>query len=164
MKNTKQDRSIIEGFYLVYLSIGLIWLQSVYGKIVGGKFVATLDIVLKKFASENPYLPVKTFLENIAIPNAETFAALTITGELFAAVSLIITSGAILTNTKHSEPAKYILLLGMLTGALLNIIFFLSAGWTSPSTWSINALMAALQIIGAVTMAKNIKYNRSRSV
>lgn len=156
---TKQPAldAIQTGFYLIFFATGLIWLYSIYGKFVSGTFVSGLGKTLTFFASKNPYPFVKEFLLNTAIPNSQIFAVFTMAGELFAAVSLIYSVVVIIRNRGQVEFAQQLLFCGLVIGCLLNIIFFFSAGWTSPSTWSINALMALIQTVGAASLYKNLQ-------
>ncbi len=154
---TNTPKQIINGFYLVYFAVGLIWIQSVYGKIAGGMFVNSLKMILTSFAENNPYPWVKYFLQNIAIPNSYLFAILTMVGEAFTAFSLVVATLVIIKTSNRSKSAKILLTGGLATGALLNTIFFFSAGWTGPATWSLNALMAVVQIIGIFTLVQDLK-------
>ncbi|MBI2593078.1 hypothetical protein HYW44_00340 [Candidatus Daviesbacteria bacterium] len=134
--------------YLIFASIGFIFLRSGYGKISEGKFVGSLGETLAKFASKNPYPLVKNFLEQTAIPNSEVFGLLTMYGEVFAGISITLTSIYLLFVSKGSRAGYMILGAGFLTGAFLNAVFWLSAGYTSASTESLNLIMLAVQIIG----------------
>lgn len=141
-------------FLLILLAIGLLWLKSSYGKITGGTFVDGLGKTLTMFASKNPHPWYKDFLTNVAIPNSTIFGLLTMWGELLAA--LAICGGVILLIVNSgSKLPKVILALGLVGGTLLNVIFWLAAGWTSASTDSLNLLMAIVQAIAAFAVAKS---------
>lgn len=144
-------------FLWVLLAIDFIWLRSSYGKFTGGTFVQNLGKTLEKFASENPYPWFKGFLQDTAIPNSEIFGSLTMYGEVFAAVSILIVTLYYLTNQKNSSLLNLLLLLGLLTGAFLNGIFWLASGWTSPSTDGLNLLMFVIQVIGIIYLVKSKK-------
>lgn len=135
---------------LLILINGLIWLRSSFGKVTGGTFVAALGETLGKFAGKNPYPLVKDFLQNTAIPNSQIFGLLTMWGELLSA--LAITGGVIylITNPKGHKTVVSIVALGLLGGMFFNVVFWLAAGWTSPSTDSLNLLMFATQVIALV--------------
>lgn len=134
--------------YLIFALIGFIFLRSGYGKVSGGKFVGGLGETLTKFASNNPYPPVKSFLEQIAIPNSGIFGFLTMYGEVFAGISLMGVSVYLLFAAKSPRASYLILGAGLLVGCFLNLVFWLSAGYTSASTESLNLVMLAVQIIG----------------
>lgn len=135
--------------YLIFASIGFIFLRSSYGKFAGGKFVSTLGDTLTKLASKNPYPWYKAFLQDIAIPNSTIFGILTMWGELFAGVTLLCLSIYLLVQKKSTKLVYMLLCGGFIVGAFLNLIFWLAAGYSSPSTESLNLVMFLVEIIGA---------------
>lgn len=141
-------------FLLILISNGFIFLRSGYEKLEGGQFVSSLPQTLTKFSSKNPYPLFKSFLENTAIPNSTTLGYLTMYGEIFAGLSIILCSLYLLITKKLTKHVLFILLLGLLTGAFLNAIFWLAAGWTSPSTDGLNLIMFITQVIGSLTILK----------
>lgn len=143
-------------FLFVIFIVGLIWIRSGYGKLTGG-FVGTLDKALMKFASENPYPFIKGFLNTIAIPNHLIFSVLTQWGELFTGLSLIICSVILIVYPKVNKFFLIVLSLGLLVGAILNLTFWFSAGWMSPSTDGLNLLMFAIEAIALFVVFKKIK-------
>lgn len=135
---------------IILLSVGLLWLRSSIGKFTGGTFVNSLGGTLTKAADKNPYPWFKQFLTNVAVPNSQLFGNLVLWGELLSAIA--ITAGAILLLI-NPHPARLVVslfILGLVGGVLLNIIFWLGFGYTSPSTESLNLLMAVVQIIGII--------------
>lgn len=134
--------------YLIFAILGFIFLRSGYGKFAGGTFVATLGETLEKMASKNPYPFYKDFLTNTAIPNAQTFAQLTMWGELFAGMVLLTVPISLLVIKNPTKLAYILLGAGFLTGAFLNATFWLAAGHTSPSADGLNLVMFFSQIIG----------------
>lgn len=135
--------------YLIFVSLGFIFLRSSYGKFTGGKFVSTLGDTLTKLASKNPYPWYKTFLQDTAIPNSTIFGFLTMWGELFAGVTLLCLSIYLLVQKKSNKLVYMLLCAGFIVGAFLNLIFWLAAGYTSPSTESLNLVMFLIEVIGA---------------
>lgn len=152
MKSNQHTNPETNGFYGILLAAGLLWLHSVYGKLAGGMFVGALGKTLGYFASENPYGFMKTFLTQTAIPNSEKFALLTMGGELYAALVITIASILMIRKSTPTPASRYFLMTGLAVGAFLNVIFYFAAGWTSPSTWSINIFMAAVQLIGIYSL------------
>lgn len=134
--------------YFIFAVVGFIFLRSGYTKVSEGKFVGSLGETLAKFASKNPYPPVKNFLEQAAIPNSEIFGLLTMYGEVFAGISITGFSIYLLFAAKERKVSYFVLGAGLLTGAFLNAVFWLAAGWTSPSTESVNLVMLAVQVAG----------------
>ena len=141
---------------LILLSVGLLWLRSSYGKFTSGTFVSGLGGTLTKVLDKNPYSWFKEFLSTVAIPNSQLFGNLVLWGELLSAVA--ITAGAVLMliNPHPNKFVSLVLVAGLTGGLLLNIVFWLGFGHTSPSTDSINLLMAVVQIIGIVFILKQL--------
>lgn len=133
---------------LPLLMVGLVWLRSSFGKFTSGNFEGGLGKILEKFASNNPYPGVKEFLTQIAIPNSQTFAMLVLWGELLVALSVIMATLSLLFNWGKPQILAMLLLGGLTGGMLLNLVFWLAAGWTSPSTDTVNLLMLAIQLLG----------------
>lgn len=92
----------------------------------------------------------------MVIPNSQLFGFLVLWGEILTA--LAITSGAILLliNSNAGRFINLLLIGGLIGGVFLNIIFWLGFGHTSPSTDSLNLLMATVQIIGIVFLLKQL--------
>lgn len=143
-------------FLFVILIVGLIWIRSGYGKLTGG-FVGNLDKALMKFVSENPYPFVKDFLNSVAIPNHVIFSYLTQWGEIFAGAALLICSIVLIANPRINRFFLSLLSLGLLVGAFLNLTFWLSAGWTSPSTESLNLIMFTIETVAILVVFKKLK-------
>lgn len=137
---------------LILLSIGLLWLRSSYGKLTGGTFVQALGETLSKVAPKNPYPWFKDFLTSVAVPNSQVLGSLVLWGELLSAVAITVGASMLLIKPKASKLVSLVLVLGLAGGVFLNIIFWLGFGYTSPSTDSLNLLMAIVQIIGIIAL------------
>lgn len=137
------------GFLSVLLSMGLIWLRSSFGKISGGKFVDALGSTLTKFASENPYSWYKDFLLNIGIPNSRILGFLIMWGELLTGLAMTFSAVCLLIKPGN-KLAELSLFLGLIGGILLSFNFYFAAGWTSPSTETVNLLILAIEAIAAI--------------
>lgn len=135
-------------FLIILLAIGLLWAKSSYGKFVSGTFVSSLGTTLTKTADKNPYPWFKQFLVSTAIPNSQIFGLLTFWGEFLIAISITLGAMLLLLSPKPNKFASGMLLLGLSGGAFLNINFWLGFGYSSPSTDSLNLLMAAVEITG----------------
>lgn len=136
-------------FLLILLAVDFIWVRSSIGKVMGGTFVDSLEGILTKFASQNPYPWYKAFLTSVAIPNSTLLGTMIMIGEAFAAFSILLGVSLILLN-KINKFVIFLLILGLLTGTILNLNFWLASGWTSPSADSLNLLMMLIEIIGAI--------------
>jgi len=147
----------VKSLLLILFAIGLIWLRSSYGKLTEGTFVQTLGETLSKVAPKNPYPWYKDFLTSVAIPNSKVFGTLVLTGEFLSAV--LITAGALglLLSPRPHKLLSKVLAAGLLIGAFLNLTFWLGFGYTSPSTDTLNLLMAVIQIVGVFYIWKGLK-------
>ena len=136
--------------YAILFTNGYIFLKSSYGKFSEGKFVDGLAATLTKSAANNPYPPVKDFLNNIAIPNSHIFGTLTMWGELLVAITLISSLLYLFFKTTVNKLWYLALALGCFGGMLLNGVFWLALGYTSVSTGSLNLLMFVVETIGLI--------------
>lgn len=140
----------------ILLSIGALWLRSSYGKLTSGTFVSNLGQTLSKVTDKNPYPWFKQFLTNVAIPNSQIFGSLVLWGEFLSAVAISLGAVILLVNPKAGSLISLMLVLGLVGGLLLNVVFWLGFGYTSPSTESINLLMAVIEIIGIFVLMRQL--------
>lgn len=145
------------GFLLILLINGSIFLKSGYGKVSEGKFVGGLSETLTKFAGKNPYPWYKDFLNGFVIPNSQSFGFLIMWGELLSGFAIISSIFCLLFRIGRPKIIFSILAFGLIGGFLLSLNFYLAAGWTSPSTDSLNFLMGLIQLIA---LAETIKLLR----
>lgn len=143
-------------FLLVLLAEGLLWLKSSYGKFSAGGFVENLVSTLIKFSANNPNSWYVNFLKTLAIPNATLIGMLVLYGELVVAVSLTLGSLVFLTQKKFDPVWRSILGVGLFGALILNLNFYFAAGWTSPSTESLNLLMATIDALGLWFVAYSV--------
>jgi thiosulfate dehydrogenase (quinone) large subunit len=154
--NTGLTRVLSNEFLLVLLIVGFDWLRSSYGKLTGGEFVNGLRPTLEKFAEKNPNQIAKNFLESVAIPNATSFGYLVMWGEAIVAVTITVGTLILLVRQGHDNKGAALLAVGLLGGAFLNFIFWISAGWTSPSTDGLNLVMMVIELIGLVQLVRYV--------
>lgn len=138
----------------VLLSLGLLWSRSSYGKLTGGTFVSSLGQTLSKVTDKNPYPFFKQFLTDVAIPNSVLFGNLTLWGEVLVAISITVGAILLLFNPSVNKLVYLAVIGGLVGGLLLNVVFWFGFGYTSPSTDSVNLLMAAIEVIGIVVLLK----------
>lgn len=143
-------RNVEKYFFAIYIVLGFLFLKSSWGKITEGKFVDSLGGTLEKFASKNPYPWYKEFLTSVAIPNSVMFGNLTMWGELLTGLGYFAGGLYLLLSKKPTRLGYLVFSLGCLGGAFLNGVFWLAAGWTSPSTDSVNLVMFLVGVIGLV--------------
>lgn len=144
-------------FYIIYLLIGLTWIRSSTDKIFGGKFVDLLGGLLTKIADKNPYPWYKAFLQNVAIPNSQIFAQLTMWGEFLTAFSITLGSFYLLYSRSEQRLGLLILLAGLIGGLFLNATFWLGFGYANVATDSLNLLMFAIELVGIITLISILK-------
>lgn len=154
MQNSKV---FYQGFLLMLLPSGLVFLRSGFTKIIEEKFPGILGGTLKKFASENPYSFYKSFLENTVIPNAKIIGTFIMWAELITALSIIIPVLYLLTKKQKNKIVEIILIAGLILGISLNVNFWLAASWTGQSTDGLNLIMIMLQAIGIIFLLKSFK-------
>ena len=109
---------------------GLVWLNSGLTKLTTPSF--SIANPVGYFASKNPYPWYADFLRNTVLANPDLFTRLVIAGEILVGLSLIL---GLFTNV------------GAFFGFFLSLNFFLAAGWTSPSTYSLNLNMLLVQLM-----------------
>lgn len=141
-----------KGFYFINLILGSMWLRSSLGKITGGKFADSLGQTLTKITPTNPYPFFKSFLQNVAIPNASLFGQLTMWGEFLTALAITLGSAYLLFSRFDQRLGAVILILGLLGGMFLNAIFWFGFGYTNVSTDGLNLLMFFVELVGAVVL------------
>lgn len=142
--------------------LGYEWFVAGYEKIVGGEFASSLETTLGFFASKNPWPWVASFLNGFAADNAVLFGQLVQWGELAVGVGLILSIALFVyfgrADQKHV--ALVIAILALTFGALMNVVFYLTAGWTSPSTHGVNLVMFWTQIIIAYGWIQELRAAR----
>ncbi len=109
---------------------GLVWLNAGLEKLTTPNF--RIRGAVGYFASKNPYPWYATFLKGTVLTNADLWTTLVIAGEILVGLSLIF---GLFTN------------LGAFFGFFLSLNFFLAAGWTGPSTYSLNLNMLLVQLM-----------------
>jgi thiosulfate dehydrogenase [quinone] large subunit len=148
MMNFLRNNKIAAGI-LVFLRvyIGYQWMVAGYGKITGGQFDASgyLQGAVAAAGGENPTVQAwwGTFLETVALPNAELFTSLVMWGELLVGIALIL---GIFTN------------FSALMGVTMNFAFLFSG------TVSTNAQMVLITVIIIAAGANAGKYGLDRWV
>lgn len=134
------------------LALGLLWSKSSWGKLTGGTFVSGLGQTLSKVVDKNPYPFFKQFLTDVAIPNSVLFGNLTLWGEVLVALSITLGAILLLFNPNISKLVYLAVIAGLFGGLLLNVVFWFGFGYTSPSTDSVNLLMAAIEVIAIIAL------------
>lgn len=122
---------------LIRLFLAFEWLSSGTGKIQSilanptGYFAGMANVFGSVWAKTNPYPFMVNFLGNTAAPNASSVITIVAIAEVLIGLSLLL---------------GFITRIGAFGGIILNAIFFLAAGHTSPSTAGINLVMIGAQL------------------
>lgn len=132
---------------VILLEIGLVWLRSGFGKLEGGSFVGNLGKTLIVFSSKNSYPFVKNFLTEIAIPNSQLFGFLTMYGEVFVGATLAIGSLLLIFKKMENKILNFFISIALIVSIFLSTVFWLSAGWMSASTDTLNLLMLGIESV-----------------
>lgn len=139
--NLSSERLYLLGVLGTQLTLAYLWWHAGWEKVTG-TFIADLPKTLEFFASKNPYPFYKNFLLNTALPNADTFGPLVEWGQLLVGIGLALSVALIIYSrsaTKHL--AWSVSVAALLAGALMNLNFYLAAGWTGPAAAGSNIAM-----------------------
>ncbi|MFS0750195.1 DoxX family protein [Oceanobacillus sp. 1P07AA] len=148
MMNLIRNHKVAAGLWtIIRVYIGYVWLTSGLGKIMGGEFDASgfLQGAVAQTGGEQPTVQAwwGTFLETVALPNADLFTVLVMWGEVLVGIALIL---GLFTN------------FAALMGITMNFAFLFSG------TVSTNAQMVLLTIFIIVAGANAGKYGLDRWV
>lgn len=128
--------------------IGYQWFVGGFTKVTGSAFASNLPATLERFASNNPHTWYVETLLTQAQNNPIAFAQLVQWGELFAGIGLVI--AVILSSTRSTalfqRLAGLVAIPALFGGLFMTANFFFAAGWTSPSTSGLNALLFWTQL------------------
>jgi len=128
---------------------GYIWILGGYEKIAPGVFAPGLGKTLGYFASKNPYGWYVDYLNSIAIPNSVLLGTVIQWGELLAGLMLLI--GVIVYFLNTNSKVRCWIRAGMIAAlaglCLMSANFYFAAGWTGPSTHTVNVLMFWVELV-----------------
>lgn len=144
------EKLFFQTYSLLLLPIALTWLRSGTTKILSGTFPDGLEKTLGFFASKNPYSWYKNILEATAIPNAKFYGTLIMWTEFLVGITLL-SSLLYIWIKKPNRPAFLFTIAALTGGVMLNLLFWLAAGWTSASSDGINLLMLSIEVIGIIS-------------
>jgi uncharacterized membrane protein YphA (DoxX/SURF4 family) len=128
--------------------IGYQWFMGGYTKIMGGAFTSGLPATLERFASKNPHTWYVESLLAQAQNAPVAFGQLVQWGELLAGIGLV--AAVILSSARSTASfqrlASWIAVPTLIGGLFMTANFFFAAGWTTPSTSGLNALLFWTQL------------------
>jgi len=142
---------------LVQWVLAFEWLHSGWGKWSDPAFITNIGKTLTAFAAKNPSPWYTNFLNNTALPHAETFGNAIRTGELSVGIVLALMGLLLLAKKRLAPAGVWIMIIALFAAALMNLNFYLAAGWTSPSTSGINVVMGLIHIVLALYYVCNRK-------
>ena len=155
-----QSRLPLVGFLLIQLFLGYEWLMSGLAKIVRGGFATGLaDELAEKSTGVGGWYG--SFLNDVAVPNAEVFGWLIVAGELIAGVGLSAAGLVWLLRwewlgVRGRTAVLAVTALAALGGIVMNVNFHLANGsahpWLIPGDGfdegvDLDSLMPALQLV-----------------
>jgi hypothetical protein len=125
------------------------WLSAGWEKISAGQFVPNIGKSLSRFENGNPHEWYVNSVLSSTKNYQVTFGMLVQWGELLAGIGLFVALALYIFSKQQSSKnlARFIGITALLGGAFMNLNFYFAAGWTSPSTGGLNALMFWMQII-----------------
>lgn len=133
------------------------WLEAGWGKWAEPGFMAGIGKSLAGFAAKTPYAWYANFLKSTAIPNATVFGNSIRSGELLVGAALLLAGIVLLTKKRLPPVATWLLIIACFGGALMNLNFYLAAGWSSPSTAGLNVMMGLIELIFGIYYLFNRK-------
>jgi thiosulfate dehydrogenase (quinone) large subunit len=133
------------------------WLHSGWGKWSSPGFITNISKTLEGFAAKTPYTVYGDFLRGTAIPNAELFGNMIRGGEVLVGLALVIGGLLLLWKKRIPTYVSWIVAASLFGGALMNLNFFVAAGWSSPAVWGVNMVMGLINLILAILYIKSRK-------
>ncbi len=159
MAKKKLPQLSIYWLLLIQLILGYEWLNSAWEKFTKPEFMDGIEKTIAIFAAKTHYGWYGSFLRS---SDAQFFGNLTRFGELLVGLGLV--AGAVYMLTAYPKYLKwaFITVLAASVGAcLLNLSFYLAAGWSSPSTSGINVVMGLVSAVLALVYAKLLLHGKA---
>ncbi|MBY9001052.1 MAG: DoxX family protein [Candidatus Heimdallarchaeota archaeon] len=132
--NLWKKKDLSAWLVVIRLLVGIEWFMAGLGKVLetAPTFPEGMAGTLGFFASANPNTWYVNLINNSFLPNAELFGYLVMLGELIVGITLIL---GLFTN------------FSAIASIFMNLNFFFAAAHLSPSTSSINWMMAGLGFV-----------------
>ena len=128
---------------LIQCIIAYEWISGGWSKLASRSFAQSMEKTLFHFEQGNPHGWYIRSILSFAKQHAELFGQLVQWGEILTGIGLLV--GLLLyvfsKNPSVREGVALISILALLGGLLMNLNFYVAAGWTSPSTSGLNVLM-----------------------
>jgi hypothetical protein len=128
--------------------LGYEWASAGLEKITQGTFSTSIVPTLSAFAAKNPHQWYAANILPQAIAHAPLLAELIQWGELLVGAALLSSALASFLRPRitASSAMRITVLVACAGGLLMNANFYVAAGWMSPSTRGLNALMFWTQV------------------
>ena len=148
--------------FAIQLILAYEWLSAGWEKVYGGQLVPTIEKTLGRFENGNPHGWYVGSMLEITKSHPVAFSMLVQWGELLAGIGL---AAALVLYGFSKQPfskeiARFIAIAALLGGMCMNSNFYFAAGWTSPSTGGLNALMFWIEIVLFVTWMALLRNQR----
>ena len=137
------------------------WLYSAFGKWMHPEFMAGITQTLTAFGTKSAFHAYGQFLLENVVPHAQLFGNMVRGGELAVGLSLAVCGIIVLLIKRLPSSLSIISAITFFTAAFMNLNFFLSSGWSSPSTWGINVLMFCIQVILGIFYIQQVHENKT---
>src|SRR4051812_5574497 len=145
MKNKKGvDRYLL----FILLAVGLLWLKSGLGKLAMGDFADTLGGTLVKFMAKNPYPWFVDFINSVVLPSSSMWGLVVMAAETLTGIAVTFSALMLMFVGGNEKRMVWTMKVGLIVGFGLSLMFWLAAGWTSPSTDGLNQLMLVAEGVG----------------
>ena len=132
---------------LVQWVIAAEWLLSGVGKFTKPDFMNGIASTLKAFEAKTNFEWYQSLMSNWLVPNAQLIGNVVRVSEVGIALALLVLGYLSIQRKKVSQTLVMGLVVALYAGALLNLNFYLAAGWSSPSTKGVNIVMGLVQAI-----------------
>lgn len=132
IKNAWNNASNNVWLIVIRLALGLEWFMAGLHKLMDPSYIPGIGGTLGFFGSAgNPNVWYQNITANVFLNNPEVFGWLISVGELLVGLAFIF---GVLFN------------FAAVAGVFMNLLFYFAAGWTGPSTHSLNWIMTILTL------------------
>lgn len=128
--------------------LALEWLRAGIEKLSSGAFPTTFAKTIEKFQTNNPHPWYGESVLSLAKTYPLLFGHLVQWGELFVGLGLLGSALLLLSSQISLRSLALVILFAALSASIvMNLNFYFAAGWMSPSTSGLNALMIGIELI-----------------
>ncbi len=152
--------------FTVQVILAYEWLSSGWEKVRGGQLVPNIGKSLARFENGNPHEWYVRSMLDVAKTHPLAFGTLVQWGEVLTGIGLLAALVLYAFSKQQSSKnlARFIAVAALLGGAFMNLNFYFAAGWTSPSTGGLNALMFWVQVVLLATWVSTLRKGQKTAV